>query len=178
MISNEEYYPRDPFGSRNTAPEQQDTDPSNVAQVLDQMRRNMAGLAIIMRELSPKFDAPALKEQLDTQNSRRRYNDPPVDVDDRMAAAQAAAPRAEWGAADLTALRRAGAWIADADGYGYGIEADELKVLESPRQIEEIPAVARLLVRRLADLVPAPDVDAEIFDTSEVLNGIRIEKRS
>ncbi|WP_411351209.1 hypothetical protein PNH50_12370 [Leisingera aquaemixtae] len=112
-------------------------------------RHNATGWAALRRELFAKT--------LDADSTDK---DP-----DRWTAS------AHWSDLDHDALNRAITWVVQADGFGVGITEPEAAALAS-RNPAIIPLTARRIVRRLAEIVPAPEADAIAVIGSKALSGI------
>ncbi|MBE3637212.1 hypothetical protein [Mangrovicoccus algicola] len=174
---NDQTNPADPFGaiithndepspvinhSSASAGEQPEQDSRHNADALEHLRREI--IAQPFRESERHCELAVL-------NAQRKPLSPAINIPERLRSDQASAASAAWGELDKLALIRAASWIVHADGYGIGITIGELDGIAS-RTPERIASTARQIVRRLSEIVTAPEADAMAISGSQALAGI------
>ncbi|MBN7783672.1 hypothetical protein JYP51_01995 [Ponticoccus gilvus] len=174
---NDQTTPADPFGrvvhhDDEAAPVSHHVSAPTAPEDEQDSRHNAAALEHLRREIiAQPFREPERSAELAALNSQRKPLSPAINVPDRLRSDQSSAASAAWGELDKLALIRAAAWIVQADGYGIGITGGELDGIAS-REPERIAATSRQIVRRLSEIVSAPDADAMAVSGSEALSGI------
>lgn len=135
-------------------------------------RHNADALEHLRREIiAQPFRKPERSAELAALNAQRKPLSPAINIPDRLNSDQASASSAAWSELDKLALTRAAVWIVQVDGYGIGITGGELGDIAS-RDPERIASTARQIVRRLSEIVTAPEADAMAISGSQALAGI------
>lgn len=159
---NDQTTPDDPFDGPAPAKTQAEQDNRHNAAALEHLRREI---------IAQPFNAQERMAELKAMNAQRKTLSPATNIPERLKSDMASAASEAWNELDKLALIRAAGWIVQADGFGVGITATELDALAS-RNPERIGITARKIVRRLSEIVTAPDADATAVSGSEALAGI------